>query len=281
MSSTNIVQHKRLAVKDEYLLYNILCEFISNNQLSKLDIFKLMENVRFRWLTFDQLQIVIGNSITPRTLVIEALMCRLQQHENGGVRENYGNPENLLPIRLQPRPKFSITFSLNRDNSNFFKGIIGWIATNCGQEEWQNPHKLGRVKVHSPTLSKGNWATLVDKESAEIWTQDMPNMWFSIDLRRLILPSAYSLRHGGNWKADAIRTWDLQGSVDGVNWVTLRRHTNDSSLNSPFAVHSWTLPETKEAYRHFRIFQTGRNSSNRNFLVISGFEFFGTLYDNV
>ncbi len=36
-----------------------------------------------------------------------------------------------------------------------------------------------------------------------------------IDLGRTrsVLPTHYSLRHGANWKADSLRTWDLQGML--------------------------------------------------------------------
>jgi len=274
-----IVQHKNLAVKSEFPLYKTICQYIKNNpDLNKYQIFKLFQNVRFRWLSYEELCEVSQNQLVPRSLIIEVTMARLKDHETPEEQKQNAS----VPLRLQPRPRFSITFSLNKDNNNFFKGIIGWIATNYGQGEWQNPHRHGRVKVHSSTLSKGSRATLVDVQCAEIWTLDMPNMWFSIDFgpTRSVNPTSYSLRHGGNWKADAVRTWDLQGSLDGVIWMTLKRHTNDCSLNAAFACHSWHLPESKESsYRFFRIYHTGRNSSNRNFLVISGFEFFGKLYE--
>jgi len=67
--------------------------------------------------------------------------------------------------------------------------------------------------------------------------------------------------------------------MDGIQWKTLKRHNNDKSLNGPYATHSWPV-QTTESYRFFRILQTGHNSSNHNFLVISGFEFYGMLYDN-
>jgi hypothetical protein len=33
-------------------------------------------------------------------------------------------------------------------------------------------------------------------------------------------------------------------------------------------------------YRYFRILQTGHNSSNRNYLVLSGFEIYGELFED-
>jgi hypothetical protein len=86
----------------------------------------------------------------------------------------------------------------------------------------------------------------------------------------------------GNYKADSLRTWDFQGSVDGQTWTLLRRHVNDDSLNDLFATHSWSIsPQNTggKAFRMFRILQTGHNSSNHNFLVLSGIELYGALYE--
>jgi hypothetical protein len=68
-----------------------------------------------------------------------------------------------------------------------------------------------------------------------------------------------------------------QGSGNGKDWTLLRRHTNDCSLDGPFATNSWSL-ETDTPYRFFRILQTGHNSSSHNFLVVSGIELYGDLY---
>jgi hypothetical protein len=113
-----------------------------------------------------------------------------------------------------------------------------------------------------------------------------------------VTPTHYTLRHGGNYKADSLRNWDLQGissefskkilftlpscvgSVDGKNWVVLRRHSGDTSLTDKWATHTWSLHlEKPQSFRYFRILQTGRNSSNHNFLVLSGVELYGDLYE--
>lgn len=153
---------------------------------------------------------------------------------------------------------------------------------------------------------------LVGLTPSELWTKDVPSSWFCVDFgpNSRVKPTTYSLRHGGNYKGDSLRTWDFQGSIDGENWVVLkrfvylhfsvlficvvfityvgrgdftfintiyRRHTNDNSLNGAFSVQSWKLENVKESYRYFRILQTGHNSSNHNYLVASGFEIYGTL----
>src|SRR5689334_12327348 len=84
----------------------------------------------------------------------------------------------------------------------------------------------------------------------------------------------------GHSKTDALRNWTLQGSVDGKNWSLIKRHINDASLNAIFAVASFSI-DCNQAFRHFRILQTGHNSSSNNFLSISGLELYGSLYENL
>lgn len=47
-----------------------------------------------------------------------------------------------LPHYLQPRPKFDVVFDFYPGTA-FFKGVIGWIATNYGRSDWKNPHLSG------------------------------------------------------------------------------------------------------------------------------------------
>ncbi len=57
-------------------------------------------------------------------------------------------------------------------------------------------------------------------------------------------------------------------------------HRHDQSLQGPFAIAHWEVPETaQKAYRFFRVIQTGHNASSRNFLVLANIEIFGTVWD--
>lgn len=87
----------------------------------------------------------------------------------------------------------------------------------------------------------------------------MPASWLCLDFgeNRRVLPSFYTLRHGGNYDADILRTWQLQGSNDFENWIVLVQHFKDASLRGKFASFSWMIPVSSTAYRYFRILQTG------------------------
>lgn len=164
----------------------------------------------------------------------------------------------------------------------------------------------GRVRVSSSSTAKGNVISILDRTPTEFWTLDVPSscksllpsfyrpafkgVQVSLGSSRTLVPHYYTIRHGGtylsincdpsgNSKADALRNWTLQGSNDGKNWVLLRRHVNETALNSNFATASFEIPSCSQSFRHFRILQTGHNSSGNNFLSISGFELYGFLYE--
>jgi hypothetical protein len=44
-----------------------------------------------------------------------------------------------------------------------------------------------------------------------------------------------------------------------------------------FSVAHWPVPDVATAYRHFRIYQTGKNSSGHHFLMCAGIELYGVL----
>lgn len=165
------------------------------------------------------------------------------------------------------------------------------------------------------SVEKGKVEAICDLTPKEMWSHDIPSSWMAIDLVRLVRgatsvlvshlsqgkgravkASRYALRHGGNSKQvspnlisielisshapqDCLRNWVLTASNDAHDWVTLKRHKMDESLNGPFATSSWDV-EAHEGgpWRHFRIVQTGHNSSSHNFLSISGIELYGELY---
>jgi hypothetical protein len=153
------------------------------------------------------------------------------------------------------------------------------------RRRWSNPCLLGRVRVMASSVERGQLHQLVDwgwgndEPPQELWTMDIPASWVAIELPHFhVFPRAYALRHGGNYKADALRTWDFQGSNDGHTWTVIQRHKDDDTLNGPFATATFVVHCTQR-FRYFRILQTGHNSSYHNFLVLSGLELYGDVWE--
>jgi hypothetical protein len=280
-----IMKQNNLAVSSEFVVYKTVCSYIEANkaQLNQQDITSLFETVRFPWLTYQQLAETEENMLVPRHLLTEALLLRLKQHEVPTAKDSKRDttdethpPQNP---RLQPRAAYAISLEYHSDFDEH--GLFYYIGTNGFKEEWSNPGIRGRVRVTCSSQEKGNVVDVVGRAPTECWTMDVPASWIMINLgsSRSLVPNYYTLRHGGNSKADCLRNWTLQGSNDAKNWTVLIRHSNDTSLNGNFATCSWPIPNCTQAYRYFRVLQTGRNSSNHNFLSLSGIEFYGDLYE--
>mmetsp|Transcript_1771 Transcript_1771/g.5488 ORF Transcript_1771/g.5488 Transcript_1771/m.5488 type:complete len:711 (-) Transcript_1771:2253-4385(-) len=275
----DVLSHRFLAVKNEHELYQAICSYISCHQdsLDHEQKCELMENVRFVWMEYDQLLEAAQNSLVPRELLIEALLYRLKLHEKPDSPDTAHERRQRFSRRMAHGMRFEFKYHGDKN------GVIYWIATRKGARAWENPHRLGEIVVRASSIEKGDPVELVGWLPTELWTKDVPASWFSIDLghNRSVVPTHYSLRHGSKYKSDCLRTWDFQGSKDGKKWTLLQKHQGDQGLNGAFAVHTWPVDSEGSSFRYFRVLQTAHNSSNHNFLSLSGIELYGDLYENV
>jgi hypothetical protein len=168
----------------------------------------------------------------------------------------------------------------------------------------------------SNTLPGGDGAARVGAfRVGDPWnrTMDEEGSWMSVDIGegRMLIPKWYVIRHGfgdvGIRGEGRLRSWKLQASAenkmnrnieddeqepdepDPNSWVTLRTHTNDLSLSAgPYSTVDFDIksspPATEGApkgvgFRHFRILQTGPNSSGTHHLMCSGIELYGEFRD--
>lgn len=161
------------------------------------------------------------------------------------------------------------------------KGVIYFLATNSGKSEWKNPSLTGSIKVSFSSIEKGKTHNLVDLEPQDCWSMDIPASWVAIDLRQgKLIPSHFTLRHGGNSKMDTLRNWLIQAcDNDGDRWIEISRHSSDASLQGAFGMHTWKITtDQQRPFRQFRILQTGHNSGNTNFLSLSYIELYGLYF---
>ena len=187
------------------------------------------------------------------------------------------------------------SFSINTGVLNYRKdfdrhGVLYALGTNFGTTPWVNP---GGTSA-SPTRIIATRSSDHDEHSDAIdllenrrgslsGTKDEDKSWWCVDLteKYALYLTHYSLRHGRDNGMSIIRNWRLEGSLDGHIWKTLKKHDNDRGLKDPFPYYTATWPVDGElgAFRYFRIFQTGKNSSGRFSIFLSGIELYGILID--
>ena len=122
----------------------------------------------------------------------------------------------------------------------------------------------------------------VDREIVS-GTKDEEQSWWCVDLTEnyALYLTHYTLRHGPKKNISYLLNWRLEGSLDGQSWETLRRHDNDRGLtgNHPYRRCTWAIDGNGNAFRYFRILQTGKNSSGRFGIFLSGIELYGVLIE--
>ncbi|KAJ3433991.1 hypothetical protein M0812_20049 [Anaeramoeba flamelloides] len=288
-----LIHHESLAVKEEFVVFNTICLYIEKKCVNKKEalsneqIKKLMKSVRFSFLNFEQLKIVQKNVHVAQSLIVEALLTRLEFFENPKGYEQVIQEKTLnnkYPQKFLPRPICGISFEYENDFDK--NGIIYYIGTDGLKNPFSNPSKNQKcnfsVKVSS--IMRGDPFDVTARKMNEFWTRDVPASWvlFDFGTKRTIIPNYYTLRHGGNYRADSLRNWDLQGSNDCQNWTVLSKHRSDNSLNGKFATFSWPINKHQDTdFRYLRLLQSGYNSSHHNFLALGGVEFYGELYEIV
>jgi len=213
------------------------------------------------------------------------------------------NLDNFNPMWEQQLAAMTKTFSSLPIGRQFVfqyelddQGIIYFLnGGNCKKAN------TGLV-VSASGVGAGEATDFINRDKVRCWTQNTQYSWYCVDFgeNRWIIPTYYTLGYGSSGSACCPRYWVLQATKtlpetpnekflnaphNDPNWKILSAHTNDEILQSEWAVHSWKL-STKEAFRYFRILQTGPNcyvSSGDDawsqVLVASRFEVYGTLLE--
>jgi hypothetical protein len=287
-----LLNHPSLSVTSEYRVYKIVRSFYGyhvdengETQLEKADRKALFSAVRIAHLKYNELEKVIRDDIVPKSLLMEALTHRLTVFEKPA---NLPADENL-PLRLRKRtvgrlfepPSAHEAHEANSSQLEVPKGVIYFLATGGGRSEWKNPSLTGSIKVSCSSIEKGKPHNFVDLEPQDCWSMDIPASWVAIDLRQgRLIPSHFTLRHGGNSKMDTLRNWLIQAcDNDGDKWVEISRHSNDASLQGAYGMHTWKITTNlQRPFRQFRILQTGHNSGSSNFLALSYIELYGHFF---
>eukprot|EP01083_Nonionella_stella_P153532 493418_1 len=194
--------------------------------------------------------------------------------------------EFIIPISIMNYIVISAFYApLYEYKSDFdSNGIVYAIATRYGQTQWQNPAKQHLITIKSSPHCRWRYGNIEDVLSrtnvkGDCCSDDRLHGRINIDFgaQKKIKPSHYTLRHDGA-NGYCLRTWNFEASNDGTNWYVLRKHANDTNINSQYGTHTWTI-DVEEYYQMFRIQTTAQSSSSGRFWLLpcGGFEIYGHL----
>lgn len=176
---------------------------------------------------------------------------------------------------------------MNHKGKEFDKaGVIYALGSKFGKFPWENPGKATpkRIIAKRSSTENGRANDVLENEysGGESGTKNKENSWWCVDLteKYSLYLTHYSLRHGRQDGMYLLCNWRLEGSLDGKIWETLKEHENDTLLKRTPHQATWAVDgKFTSAFRYFRIYQTGQNTSKSFNLFLSGIELYGVLIE--
>ncbi|CAF0935438.1 unnamed protein product [Didymodactylos carnosus] len=167
-------------------------------------------------------------------------------------------------------------------------GIIYWIGTNENPSSnvYINPAVSGKIAItqSSHFSNVDTTSTLVDREQGDSWTGgEKMNGWIQFDFKNYrIKPSKYCIRNSYIYDSYFLRTWNLLGSNDELNWTIIKEHVDDSTVSQVMnGTTSWDIDEQRlHPFKFLRLVINGP-LSHHGFITMGfgGFEVWGTIYE--
>jgi hypothetical protein len=252
-----IVGHASLKIENEDWLYSIIRQLISTDSQYSC----LLEHIGYEYLSssvFADFFELISTSIEFLTEAIwNRLRCRLI-----GVKQIPLSPRvHIIDVPFRPGSPFD--------------GIIAHLAKKHGG----NVADLGIVNatlssVHGNSGGRG----ALTPGSVITHTNNVPNSWLSYDFKELFIDvTHYSIRSRQEDPHHHLKSWTIEGSINGTEWIELHQQNNVSNLLG--VGKSDTFSTKRIGFVHqIRLRQHGKSSDGDNFLTLSAFELFGRIH---
>ena len=211
---------------------------------------------------------------------VQSLEKKLQDLARAGG----GSPAKSAPARAAPpaqatpghRKQFLYSEAKKLD------GIIAYLTRECGG----NVHDKGIVDVSAstvPSYVKAHPKNVVDLLTDNCYySADKENSWICYDFKdRRVIPTSYSVRSGPGRQDDwHLKNWTVEVSNTGTegSWTEIDDRFCDETLNGRFRLGNFKIPKVgSEAFRFFRLRQSGINHADSEELKLCALEIFGTL----
>jgi hypothetical protein len=112
-------------------------------------------------------------------------------------------------------------------------------------------------------------------------SRNSPNQWLMYDFKtRRVNLTHYSVAAHNMYPRFVLRSWVIEGSMDGEgdNWVAIDARLDDTTADSSHQTVTFAVTHS-ESYRFIGLRQTGKNGAGSDYLIMAGFEMFGSLIE--
>ena len=285
-----ILSHPSLSIRNENTLFNFVFDLVSVKGRTYQPLFEFIhfedigveEIARFvnafnasslsepvwrsigRRLTAEQSHLSVPPSPSPiprKKSKERKTTTPLLTHEDITEDAPNSDQDEAVPTPKKGR-KVIATYNLGSDP---FKGVLSSMQ-----------NLKGKVAISASSKNTGFLSKLVKHGNmTNFWTHNEPDSWIRIDFKKnSLVPTCYSLAGRCDHDFNQMQSWVFE-VLSQKTWIVLDEHKEQPLITKkPF---TFKLPEQSNAYKSFRIRQTGPNTYGDNDLVLSRIELFGTL----
>ncbi|XP_006664953.1 BTB/POZ domain-containing protein At2g30600 [Oryza brachyantha] len=240
----------------------------------------LLPFVRFPLMQQSVLQLMEKSNLANNIEVFRQLVAEAIEFCNVGLCMTTNTCERFQHRRSSYK---ELQYISDGDNN----GVIYYAGTSFGKHQWINPVLAKNIKViaSSPNSRYTDPKALVSKNyqgtcfAGPRLEDGKMCSWWMVDIGHdhQLMCNYYTVRQDGS--TTFMRSWVLQGSMDGQNWTSLRIHKDDQTICQPGQFASWPItgPSALLPFRFFRVMLTGHATgvSNTWNLCICFLELYG------
>jgi hypothetical protein len=158
------------------------------------------------------------------------------------------------------------------ESSSPWSGVLSFLTSECGG----NVHERGVVNITSSSDACNKCHQVADHGWNDYWhTKNVARSWIQFDFKdSSICLTDYALKSDGDTEHHLLQ-WEIEGSEGGNGWERIdARNTQDLNGNYITKTFKGSSPGNR-FYRYIRLIQTGKSSSENNYLMLCNIEFFG------
>jgi hypothetical protein len=185
----------------------------------------------------------------------------------------------VYDMKIFPTNRFT-SFVNRSPDSPWSSGLIYHLCQMFGG----NIHEKGIIEITCSSTGYNKCWQIVNYDWNNYFhTNNSPNNWIQFDFKdRVVSLTDYALKSDGNLGCHLVE-WQVAGSMDCNEW-TILDHQKTQDLNGKYRTKIFHLNDSSSSspfYRYIRLTQTGKNSSNGDYLCLSNIEFFGWMTTSI
>ena len=261
----------------DFLAFTDVCSRVSISELSVSDAFELVKSIDYSQFSLEEMQAFEEADWLPDDFYVATMQDWLERQSEQidrirsylFVTSTVPNSLALAFIDTVFRPAKSIC--LERDN------IIYLLATAGNTREYVNPCTKGLVTVTCDGGIRLHPVEHVFSDNPEEFFQSAskPNTFLVVTLPPFLRVCLTKYTLQGPPKLGGMRSWTLEVSKDGEQWVEVASERGRPELEGPSKRATFVLEKRTPPVRFFKLTNRDQNFANYHAMLLAGFDVSG------